>query len=124
MIWDRRLGPGGGDGLRGVARHRRLEVLELVAGEETRSREAGQNAEVPTRHLMPLGAALRAGNPVRTGCGDGEEFHGPVPLGLSIPYRDNGNHRARRSPRVRTESCDPTFVPSQMVEQRFLYILF
>jgi hypothetical protein len=79
---------------------------------------------VPTRHLMPLGAALQAGNPVRTGCGDGEEFHGPMPLGLSIPYRDNGNHRARRSPPDGTESCDPTFGPSQMVERRVLRILF
>jgi len=30
---------------------------DLVAGEETRSRKAGQDAEMPARHLMPFGAA-------------------------------------------------------------------
>ena len=58
----------------------------LVAGEETRSREAGENAEVAARHLVPFGAALRAGDPVRTGCGDDREFHGHLPLALSISY--------------------------------------
>ncbi|HWW96236.1 MAG TPA: hypothetical protein VNY74_00990 [Edaphobacter sp.] len=52
-------------------------MLELVAGEETRSREAGENAEVTARHLVPLGAALRAGDPVCMGCGDDGDFHGP-----------------------------------------------
>jgi hypothetical protein len=72
---DRRLAVAEGTGLRGVAGLGQLKGFELVAGEETRSREAGQNAEVPARHLMPLGAALRAGDPGRSGCGDGEEFH-------------------------------------------------
>ena len=49
----------------------------LVAGEETRSREAGKNAKVPARHLVPLGAALRAGGSVYPGCGDDGELHGP-----------------------------------------------
>jgi hypothetical protein len=61
-------------------------MLELVAGEETRSREAGENAEMAARHLVALRAALRAGDPMRTGCGDDGDFHWPVPLGLSIPY--------------------------------------
>jgi len=56
-------------------------VFELVAGEETRSREAGKNAEVAARHLVPLRAALRAGDPVSMGCGDDGDFHRPVPLG-------------------------------------------
>jgi len=62
---------------------RRVGLLEqaLVAGEETRSRKAGENTEVPARHLVPLGAALRACDTMRTGCGDGAEFHWPVPLG-------------------------------------------
>jgi hypothetical protein len=29
----------------------------LIAGEETMSREARQDTKVPTRHLMPFGAA-------------------------------------------------------------------
>jgi hypothetical protein len=33
---------------------RRLEVFRLVAGEEARSRKAGENAEVPARHLVTL----------------------------------------------------------------------
>jgi hypothetical protein len=38
---------------------RRLEErLQLIAGEETRSREARENAEVAARHLVPLRAAL------------------------------------------------------------------
>ena len=52
----------------------------LVAGEEARSREAGENAEVAARHLVPFGAALRAGDPVGAGCGDDGDFHGPLPL--------------------------------------------
>jgi len=56
-------------------------MLELVAGEETRSREAGENAEVAARHLVPFGAALRACEPMRAGCGDHGDFHGAVPLG-------------------------------------------
>ena len=108
-----------------VAGLRQREVFELVAGEETRSREAGQNAEVPTRHLMPLGEALGAGDPVRTGCGDGEEFHGPVPLGLSIPYRYNDNHPPSTIVPPRwNRICDPSTVGSQMVERRVLCILF
>jgi hypothetical protein len=60
-----------------VAELRRLEgMLELVAGEETRSREAGENAEMAARHLVPFGAAQRAGDAVRPGCGDDGEFHG------------------------------------------------
>ena len=60
--------------------------VALVAGEETRSREAGENTEVAARHLVPFGAALRAGDPVRADCGDDGEFHEPLPLALSIPY--------------------------------------
>jgi hypothetical protein len=55
-------------------------MLELVAGEETRSREAGKNAEMAARHLVPFGAALRAGDPVRLGCGDNGELHGRFSL--------------------------------------------
>jgi hypothetical protein len=69
-------------------------VFELVAGEETRSREAGENAGVAARHLVPLGAVLRAGGPVRAGCGDGGEFHGPLPLGLSISYYNDFAHES------------------------------
>jgi hypothetical protein len=69
-----------------VAGLRLLEVFELVAGEETRSREAGENAEMTARHLVPFGAALRIGDPVGAGCGDDGDFHGPVPLALSISY--------------------------------------
>ena len=61
-------------------------MFELVAGEETRSREAGENAEMAARHLVPFGAALRAGDPVGAGCGDDGDFHGDLPLGLSISY--------------------------------------
>jgi hypothetical protein len=32
------------------------------------------------RHLMPFGAALWAGDPVRPGCSDDGEFHGPFCL--------------------------------------------
>jgi hypothetical protein len=63
---------------------RRLEEPKLVAGEETRSRETRQNAQMPARHLVPLRAALRAGDS-DAGCGDDEKIHEPVPLGLSIP---------------------------------------
>jgi hypothetical protein len=42
----------------------------LVAGGEARSREAGENAEMAARHLVPFRATLQAGDPVRTGCGD------------------------------------------------------
>jgi len=61
--------------------------LELVAGEETRSRETRESAEMTARHLVPFRAALRAGDPRGTGCGDDGEFHWPLPLGLSIPHR-------------------------------------
>jgi hypothetical protein len=44
------------------------------------------------RHLVPLGAALRTGDPMGTDCGNDGEFHGPVPLAVSIPYRDEINH--------------------------------
>jgi hypothetical protein len=64
----------------------------LVAGEEARSREAGENAEMAARHLVPFRATLQAGDPVRTGCGDDWRFHGPVPLALSIPYGDSIHH--------------------------------
>jgi hypothetical protein len=64
---------------------------KLVAGEETRSREAGEHAEMPARHLMLLGAAERAADPVRPGYGD-EDFHGPLPLPPSIPYGDHIYH--------------------------------
>jgi hypothetical protein len=79
---------GGLAGSRGtVCETREVPVVKvLVAGEETRSREAGENAEMAARHLVPLRAALRAGDPVCMGCGDDGVFHGPVPLGLSIPY--------------------------------------
>jgi len=50
-------------------------MLELVAGEETRSGEAGKNAEMAARHLVPFGAALRTGDPARLGCGDDGKFH-------------------------------------------------
>jgi hypothetical protein len=66
--------------------------LELVAGEEARSRKAREYPKMAARHLVPLGAALRTGDPVGTDCGNDGEFHGPVPLALSIPYRDNINH--------------------------------
>jgi len=64
---------------------RRLEEMSLVAGEETRSREAGKNTQVSARHLVPLRATLRAGSSADPGCGDDEEIHKPLPLGLSIP---------------------------------------
>jgi hypothetical protein len=64
---------------------RRLEELQLVAGEETRSREARKNAQVSARHLVPLRATLRAGGSADPGCGDDEKIHKPLPLGLSIP---------------------------------------
>ncbi|MGH9596704.1 MAG: hypothetical protein ACRD3K_07900 [Edaphobacter sp.] len=44
--------------------------VALVAGEETRSREAGEYAKVPTRHLVLLRAAERVCDAMRTGCGD------------------------------------------------------
>ena len=53
----------------------------LIAGEEARSRETGENPEMAARHLVPLGAALRDSDRVRTGDGDEGGFHGPVPLG-------------------------------------------
>ncbi|HEX3968389.1 MAG TPA: hypothetical protein VHW70_10520 [Edaphobacter sp.] len=57
-------------------------VFALVAGEEARSREAREHAEVAARHLVPLRTALRAGNAMCTGCGnEGRFHHGPVPLG-------------------------------------------
>ena len=55
-------------------------VFKLVAGEETRSREAGENAEVAARHLVPFGAALRACDPVCMGCGDDGDSHRPFCL--------------------------------------------
>jgi predicted membrane chloride channel (bestrophin family) len=63
---------------------RRLEKLQLVAGEETRSRQARQNAQVSARHLVSLRATLRAVVSADAGCGD-EVIHKPLPLGLSIP---------------------------------------
>jgi hypothetical protein len=50
----------------------------LVAGEETRSREAGQDTEMATRHLMLSGAALRAFASGGPGVGDGgkKQSHG------------------------------------------------
>jgi len=63
---------------------RRLEELPLVAGEETRSRQARQNAQVSARHLVSLRPTLQAGVS-DAGCGDDEEIHKPLPLGLSIP---------------------------------------
>ena len=58
---------------------------KLVAGEETRSREAGENAKVPARHLVTLRAALLTSDAMCTGYGNEEVVHhGPVPFGLSI----------------------------------------
>ena len=54
---------------------RRLEV-SLVAGEETRSRETRENAKMTARHLVPLRAALGAGDGMGTGCGDHDGIHG------------------------------------------------
>jgi hypothetical protein len=57
-------------------------VFALVSGEEARSREAWEYAEMPARHLMPLRAALRTGDAMCTGYGnEGTIHHGPVPLG-------------------------------------------
>jgi hypothetical protein len=53
----------------------------LVAREEARSREAGENAEMAARHLVPFGAALGADDRVRAGCGANGEFHGPFAFG-------------------------------------------
>jgi hypothetical protein len=57
-------------------------VFALVAGEEARSREAGEHTEVPARHLVPLRAALQTGDAMCMGYGnEGAVHHGPVPLG-------------------------------------------
>jgi hypothetical protein len=52
---------------------------ELVAGEETRSREAGQHTQMAARHLVPLRAALESGDAVDPGCRCGE-IHGVLCL--------------------------------------------
>ena len=92
-MWDGGFAGGEGNGLRWGGTSPAGGVLALV-GEEARSRETGENAEVSARHLVPLRAALRVGDPVRTGCND-RVFHGPSAFGslaLSIPYGDNINH--------------------------------
>ena len=65
---------------RGNGLCKRVKRGVLVAREKARSRQAGENTEMATRHLVPFGAALRAGDPVSTGCGDDEEFHGALCL--------------------------------------------
>jgi hypothetical protein len=60
-----------------------LRVIEggaLVAGEQARSRQTGENAEVASRHLVPFGAALFACDPVNAGCGYDGDFHGALCL--------------------------------------------
>ena len=74
-MWDGGFAGGEGNGLRWGGTSPAGGVLALVAGEEARSRETGENAEVTARHLVPLGTALGAGDPIRTGCDDGV-FHG------------------------------------------------
>jgi hypothetical protein len=44
--------------------------VDLVTGEEIRSREAGEDAEMAARHLVLSGAALGACDCVFPGCGD------------------------------------------------------
>ncbi|WP_433968162.1 hypothetical protein [Tunturiibacter gelidiferens] len=51
----------------------------LVAGEETRSREAGQDAEMATRHLVAPGAALEGCDAIDPGCVE-QRFHWGVCL--------------------------------------------
>jgi hypothetical protein len=79
-MWDGGFARGEGNGWRWWRNFAGLRRFELVAGEETRSRETGENAEVAARHLVPFRAALRAGDPVGAGCGDDGEFHGPFCL--------------------------------------------
>ncbi|MBB5318273.1 hypothetical protein [Tunturibacter empetritectus] len=52
----------------------------LVAGEETRSREAGQDAEMAARHLVALGAALEGCAAIAPGCVE-QRFHGESAFG-------------------------------------------
>ena len=54
-------------------------VVRLVAGEETRSREAGQDAEMAARHLVALGAARRGCTAIGPGWVE-QRFHGTLPL--------------------------------------------
>jgi len=74
-MWDGGFAGGEGNSLRWGGTSRAGGVLALV-GEEARSREAGENAEVAARHLVPFRAALGAGDPVGAGCSDDGEFHG------------------------------------------------
>ena len=52
---------------------RRLDGVGLVAGEEIRSREAGQGAEMAARHLVLIGAAHGTFAALSSGVGGGEE---------------------------------------------------
>jgi hypothetical protein len=64
----------------GLPEARGAKGSALIAGEEARSRQAGENAEMAARHLVPFGAALRACDPVSTSCGYEREFHGALCL--------------------------------------------
>ncbi|WP_158945760.1 hypothetical protein [Granulicella sp. S190] len=52
----------------------------LVAGEETRSREAGQDAEVAARYLVTPGAAQSSCESGSPGCKE-QRFHGSSAFG-------------------------------------------
>jgi hypothetical protein len=54
--------------------------MRLVAGEETRSREAGQDAEMAARHLVARGAALEGCAAIGPGCVE-QRFHGESAFG-------------------------------------------
>jgi hypothetical protein len=77
LAWSGGMVCGGGGTLASQAKG----FSELVAGEETRSRETGENAEMAARHLVPFGTALGAGNPEGTSCGHDSAFHGVSAFG-------------------------------------------
>ena len=76
-MMDGRFARSEGNGLREA---RSAKGSALIAGEEARSRQAGENAEMAARHLVPFGAALRACDPVSTSCSNDGEFHGALSL--------------------------------------------
>ena len=55
--------------------------MQLVAGEETRSRKAWQHTQMPARHLKPFGAALRVCSPEKVGDTEDGEYHEPFAFG-------------------------------------------
>jgi hypothetical protein len=95
-----RAGCGAADALRGAKGRRRTlwldfagwRVVRLVAGEETRSREAGQRAPILARHNVCGEAARRSCNySVSAGHDCIERFHGEtLPVALSIAHRVQG----------------------------------